>query len=187
MEEKMMKTYRKAMWITASIFLSLIVACVTINIYFPAEKVESVAGDIVDEIRGQTSGGDESLLRRNRGLGLGASLMAFVSPRVWAEEPLTVSNPTIRGLKDRMKARYSQMRPFYEKGRLKEGNDGYVSLSNTSGLGLKDKRDLNALVSAENNDRRQLYLEVARALKIDPSQVSRVAEIFAKEWQKPVR
>ncbi|UCH19598.1 MAG: hypothetical protein JSU83_13535 [Deltaproteobacteria bacterium] len=30
----------------------LIFACVTINIYFPAEKVESVAGEIVEDIRG---------------------------------------------------------------------------------------------------------------------------------------
>jgi hypothetical protein len=183
----MMNTYRKALWMTASIFLSLIVACVTINIYFPAEKVESVAGEIVDEIRGQKTEGKEGLLRKDGGSSFRETLVAVVCPCTWAEEPLTVSNPTIRGLKDRMKARYGQMRPFYEKGMLKEGNDGYVSLSNAAGLGLKEKRDLNSLVSAENNDRRQLYLEVAKALKIDPSQVNRVAEIFAKEWQKPAR
>ena len=28
------------------------------------------------------------------------------------------------------------------------------------------------------------YAEVAKALKIDDSQISKVAEIFAKEWQK---
>jgi uncharacterized protein len=181
-----MNTCRKALWMTASIVLSLIVACVTINIYFPAEKVESVAGEIVDEIRGQTPGGKESLFRDGRGLFLAEPLATFVCPPAWADE-LTVSNPTIRGLKDRMKARYAQMRPFYGKGMLKEGNDGYVSLGNTDGLGLKEKRDLNSLVSAENNDRKQLYSEVAKALKIDPSQANRVAEIFAKEWQKPVQ
>jgi hypothetical protein len=183
----MMKIYRKALWMTTAILLSLIVACVTINIYFPAEKVESVAGEIVDEIRGKTSAGKESLFRKGRDLHLGETLMAFVCTRSWADEALTVSNPTIRGLKERMKARYAQMRPYYAKGMLKEGNDGYVSLGNAAGLGLKEKRDLNNLVSAENNDRRQLYLEVAKALKIDPSQLNRVAEIFAKEWQKPAR
>jgi len=181
-----MKTYRKALWMTASLFLSLIVACVTINIYFPAEKVESVAGEIVDEIRGQTPGGKESL-KKDRGFLQGATLLAGLCPRAWAEEPLTVSNPTIRGLKDRMKARYAQMRPFYANGMLKEENNGFVSIGNASALGLKEKRDLNSLVSAENSDRQQLYTEVAKALKIDPSQVNRVAEIFAKEWQKPVR
>ena len=56
-----------------------------------------------------------------------------------------------------------------------------------AGLGLKEKRDLKSLVSAENGDRKKLYGEIAKALKIDSSQVNRVAEIFAKEWQKPVR
>jgi len=182
-----MKTYRKTLWMTASIFLSLIVACVTINIYFPAEKVESVAGEIVDEIRGQTPGKNESLLNKEREFHLRETLMAFVCTRVWADEALTVSNPTIRSLKQSMKARYAKMRPYYAKGMLKEENSGYVSLENPAGLGLKEKRDLNSLVSAENKDRQQLYLEIAKALKIDPSQVNRIAEIFAKEWQKPVR
>ena len=181
-----MKTYQKTLWMTALVFLSLIVACVTINIYFPAEKVESVAGEIVDEIRGLPPSGKQGLLNKD-GSPFRKTLMAFVCPCAWADEPLTVSNPTIRGLKDRMKARYAQMRPYYEKGMLKEQNDGYVSLGNAAGLGLKEKRDLNNLVSAENNDRRQLYLEVAKALKIDPSQVNRIGAIFAKEWQKPVR
>ncbi len=181
-----MNTCRKALWITTSVFLSLIVACVTINIYFPAEKVESVAGEIVDEIRGQGPEGKGSFFWKGKGLHLGDTLMALVCSPAWADE-LTVSNPTIRSLKAQMKARYAQMKPFYEKGMLKDGNDGYVSLANAEGLGLREKRDLNNLVSAENNDRRQLYLEVAKALKIDPSQVNRVAEIFAREWQKPVR
>jgi len=102
----------------------------------------------------------------------------------WAQDVKEVSNPTIRALKERMKVRYEQLKPFYQKKLLSEGNDGYVSVANTQGLDLKEKRDLNSLVSAENNDRKQLYSEIALALKIDPSQVNRIAEIFAKEWQK---
>ena len=79
------------------------------------------------------------------------------------------------------------MRPFYQKGGLKEGDDGYVSLGSTQGLGLKEKRDLKNLVDAENLDRKTLYGEVAKALKIDPGQYGKIAAIFAKEWQKPVR
>ncbi len=80
--------------------------------------------------------------------------------------------------------RYAQLKPYYQKGMLKEKNDGYVSVGSTKGLGLKQKRDLNNLVSAENKDREALYGEVAKALKIDPGQINKVAEIFAKEWQK---
>ena len=167
-------------------FSLMIFACVTINIYFPAEQVESVAGEIVDEIRGQQPGDGKSLDNEKSNL-FDKTLFAFVAPVALAAEPLTVSNPGIRMLKQQMKTRYTQMRPFYQKGVLREDNNGYVSLAGTAGLGLKEKRNLTSLVAAENGDRRKLYGEIAKAMKIDPSQVGRIGEIFAKEWQKPVR
>jgi len=175
-----MKIFRRPVWMTLMFFSLMIFACVTINIYFPAEQVESVAGEIVDEIRGQKPGDIKSNL-------LNRTFFAFLVPVAVAAEPLTVSNPGIRMLKQRMKARYAQMRPFYQKGVLKENNNGYVSLAGTAGLGLKEKRNLTSLVAVENSDRRKLYGEIAKAMKIDPSQVDRIGEIFAKEWQKPVR
>jgi uncharacterized protein YdbL (DUF1318 family) len=159
-------------------------ACVTVNIYFPAEKVESVAGDIVKDIRSQDK---EPPAKKDKTSLLKTWLSCLEVNSAWAQDAVTVSNPTIRALKERMKANYQQMKPYYAKGAVVENNSGYVSLANTQGLGLAEKRELNALVSAENSMRKQLYEEVAKALKIDPSQVNRVAEIFAKEWQKPAR
>ena len=159
-------------------------ACVTINIYFPAEKVESVAGEIVNDIRG---GDKEKPLPKDKTSFWRNLLSGLEGNLAWAEEATTVSNPTIRALKERMKANYQHMKPFYAKGAVVEKNSGYVSLGNTQALDIKEKRDLNALVTAENSMRKQLYEEVARALKIDTSQVGRVGEIFAKEWQKGVR
>ena len=161
-------------------------ACVTINIYFPAEKVESVAGEIVDDIRGKKpdqKGGQS----KNDGAFLPEIRIVLSLSSAWAEDVITVSNPTIRALKEKMKARFQALKPYYEKGALNEGGNGYLSVADTGGLNLKEKRDLNGLVDAENSDRRTLYSEVAKALKIDPSQVNRIAGIFAKEWQKPVR
>jgi hypothetical protein len=110
--------------------------------------------------------------------------LALTCSVAWAEEATTVSNPTIRALKEQMKTRYSQLKPYYQQGRLVEGDDGYLSQGNTEGLSLKEKRDLNGFVDAENKDRKTLYNEVAEALEIDSSQVNRIAEIFAREWQK---
>ena len=163
-------------------------ACVTINIYFPAEKVESIAGEIVKDIRGPEKAKEkdrDSNHRQNHFLkGIKG---AFLPSLCWAEDITTVSNPTIRGLKEAMKARFPRMKPYYPKGILTEGDDGYVALGKTGGLGLKEKRDLNNLVMAENRDRKTLYKEVAKALKIDVNQTKRVAEIFAGEWQKSVK
>jgi uncharacterized protein YdbL (DUF1318 family) len=175
---------RKPLWVVIPCFLLVFFACVTINIYFPAEKVESVAGEIVDEIRGQ-GGGEEKSPAEQKGSFLRKIRLAFAPAVAMAQEAVEVSNPTIRALKEQMKGRYAQMKPYYQKGMLKEGGDGYVSLGAT-GVGLKEKRDLNALVAAENKDRKRLYEEVAKALNIDPGQINKIEAIFAKEWQRSV-
>jgi uncharacterized protein len=163
----------------------LLGACVTINIYFPAEKVESVAGEIVQDIRGvrpekePETAPDKKSSSRARSV-----LLASLVGAAWADDVTTVSNPAIRTLKQRMKERYPQMKPHFQSGVLAEGADGFVTAANPGALGLKERRDLTGLVEAENKDRRALYQEVAKALNIDPSQTGQVAAIFAKEWQK---
>jgi uncharacterized protein YdbL (DUF1318 family) len=181
-----MKMFQKPVW-TAMVFAMItLFACVTINIYFPAEKVESVAGEIVDDIRGKKP--DQKVGQsKNDGAFLPEIRIVLSLSSAWAEDVITVSNPTIRALKEKMKARFQALKPYYQKGALNEGGDGYLSVSDTGGLNLKEKRDLNGLVDAENSNRKTLYSEVAKALKIDPGQIDRIAGIFAKEWQKPVR
>jgi uncharacterized protein len=178
-----MKRNGRPFYVLLSAFLVFVFACVTVNIYFPADEVKSVAGDIVKDVRGNK----EAPSKDGKTSQLGTTLLAFLGSNAWAEEATAVSNPTIRALKAQLKANYQRMKPYYQKGMVKEGNDGYVSATNTGGLNLKDKRDLNSLVEAENQYRKQLYAEVARALKIDPSQINKIAEIFAKDWQKSVR
>ncbi|MBU2499587.1 MAG: YdbL family protein [Proteobacteria bacterium] len=179
-----MKKILRPIWLAMLGAMILTFACVTINIYFPAEKVESVAGEIVNDIRG---GNQDKPPKSDKTSFIGKTLLALLPSPAWAQDATTVSNPTIRALKERLKNNYMQMKPYYDKGMVKEGDDGYVSLGNTGGLGLKEVRDLKALADAENQYRRQLYEEVAKALKIDLSQINKVAEIFAKEWQKSVR
>ena len=172
----------------AGIFgLLSIFACVTINIYFPAEEVKSVAGEIVNDIRGQDQNKGAPPSSEDKSSQFRKKLVAFFLSQAWAQDATKVSNPTIRSLKEKMKSRYPALKPYYQNGVLKEGSDGYVAVTNAGSLGLKDKRDLNALVDAENGDRRSLYQEVAKAMKIDPSQVNKIAEIFATEWQKSVK
>ncbi len=179
-----MKGYRKFLFPGLLVLLLVTFACVTINIYFPAEEVRSVAGEIVTEIRGKKTGEEEPGGEGAKNSFLMRTLRALGPSLAWAQDVTQVSNPTIRALKAKMKARFTRMKPFYGKGMLVEGDSGYLALGNVKGQGLKVIRDLKNLVAAENSDRAALYAEVAKALKIDASQVDRVARIFAKEWQK---
>jgi uncharacterized protein YdbL (DUF1318 family) len=181
-----MKVFQKPVWMAMMFVMITLFACVTINIYFPADKVESVAGDIVKDIRGKKpeQKGNQSY---NDGSFWPKIRIDLPLSSAWAGDVTTVSNPTIRALKEKMKTRFQALKPYYQKGALKEQGSGYLSVANTSGLNLKEKRDLKGLVDAENRDRKTLYSEVAKALKIDQGQINRIAGIFAKEWQKPVR
>ena len=184
-----MKRNVKSFWIVLFSMLLFAFACVTINIYFPAEKVESVADEIVRDVRGQKESDKkkEAPPKNDKNSYWMKTLLAFAPEAAWAQEVTTVSNPAIRTLKDRLRSNFEQMKPYYQKGMVIEGSNGYVSLGNIDSLGLTEKRDIKSLAATENQYRRQLYEEVAKALKIDLSQINRVAEIFAKEWQKPVR
>ena len=101
-----MKFYRKTLLIAASLLSVLIFACVTINIYFPAEKVESVAGEIVNEIR-ESGGEQEKSIKKEKTSFLQQIILAFSCPLVFADEVTSVANPTIRALKEKMKDKYS--------------------------------------------------------------------------------
>ena len=145
----------KFLWMIVPCIIFAVFACVTINIYFPAEKVESVAGEIVSEIRNQESANEEESKEnqkdpqdeqnpqgkndsKHEGNTLTLEkLLSALYCSAWAEEVTTVSNPTIRALKASMKKRYAQMKPYYRKGILIEGSNGYVSKGNTTALGLK--------------------------------------------------
>lgn len=181
-----MKKYGKLFRTAVFISILSIFACVTINIYFPAEKVESVAGEIVEDIRGPKSENNEgsNKNKNEQSSFIEYNFWAMFVSVAWAEEITTVSNPTIRTLKTRMKDRFGLLKPYFQKGILLESSNGYVSIKDAGGLELKERRNLNNLVDAENKDRTSLYREVAKALDIDESQIDKIATIFAKEWQK---
>jgi uncharacterized protein YdbL (DUF1318 family) len=177
-----MKKKLKVLWLGLAMIL-VVFACVTINIYFPVKAVESAAKDIVGDVTGKTppKNPDES---RNI---LQPVIQIFTCSDAWAQDATTVSNPTIRAIKDRLKGLYAQLSPYLKKGLAQEGDDGYVAMGDAPGLGLKEKRDLRNLVDATNQNRANLYQEVAKALKIDPSQVGRVGETFAREWKNALQ
>ena len=182
-----MNGLRKYLWSTVLCVMLYAFACVTANIYFPAEQVESIAGEIVNDIRGQEGLDEQTSLRNTNPSFLRRAVLLLSPSKACAQEVTKVSNPKIRALKEIMKARYSQLKPYYQKNKLQEGDDGYLSIVDSGEMGLKEIRDLKALVGAENKDRKTLYAEVAKALVIDSSQINKVAEIFAQEWQKPIR
>jgi uncharacterized protein YdbL (DUF1318 family) len=110
--------------------------------------------------------------------------LAFLASEAWAQDAATVNNARIRAIKDSLKQRDPQLRPYFDGGNIGEGKDGRLIIRNMDGLNLKQQNVVKSLVASINKERGELYAEVAKALKVDPSQLDRVAREFAQVWQQ---
>jgi len=160
-----------------------VAACVTVNVYFPAAKVEKTAERIVSDIYGQEEPVKEKAKEGKPTSWLG-NFLAFLGPReAHAQDATTVSNASIRGLKAKIAQNHQQLLPFYAKGNVGIKPDGYLALKSAKGLPMAQVAALKRLIAADNGARTQLYKEVAAALNLGGNQVPKVAAIFAKHWR----
>ena len=157
-------------------FVLFVIACVTINIYFPEAAVQKAAEEIVEEVRKSEEEAKKKLAKESH-----HSSFVFV-PTAFAQQEEQVSTPKIRALKQSLKEKEPLLQPFFAKEKIGEANDGYIQILNEDGLPLKDKAELRRLVKDVNSDRESLYTEVARALNIDEGQIPRIQKIFAQSW-----
>ena len=164
--------------------LTLILACITVNIYFPEATVKKAADEIVDEIRKKDAKDKTAPEAIKEEVGMSRHAGFTLVPGAFAQEATNVSNPAIRALKEAMKRRFPDLKPLFDAGNIGENNNGLVEVRDEGGLNLKDKAALRGLVKDENSDRMKLYAEVAKALSIDAGQVGRVQKIFAQSWNK---
>lgn len=162
---------RYALGTAAAVGLVFILACITVNIYFPEATVKQAAAEIVDEIR-KTEGEKKD-----------PAPFSLV-PAAYAQEATNVSTPAIRALKESMKARFAALKPYFDAGNIGESNKGLLEVRDEAGLALQAKGALRNLVKDENGDRTKLYAEVAKALAIDANQIEKIQKIFAEEWAK---
>jgi uncharacterized protein len=174
-------------WFRMGLFAMILagLSCVTVNIYFPAKEVEQAADQIVREIRApevQQPAQPED--KPDQGFWPNAIKVALFASEAWAQDATTVNNARIRALKDSLKQRDPQLRPYFDAGNIGEGKAGSLIVRNMDGLNLKQQNVLKSLVASTNKEREELYAEVGKALKVDPSQLGRVAQEFAQMWQQ---
>jgi uncharacterized protein YdbL (DUF1318 family) len=169
---------RYALGTVAAAGLTFVLACITINIYFPEATVRKAAEEIVDEIRKI----DEEKKAPDALTACPEATPFSLVPAAYAQEATSVSTPAIRALKEAMKKRFALLKPYFDGGNIGETNRGVIAVRNEAGLNLQNKATLRKLVKVENDDRTDLYAEVAKALDINNSQIERIQKIFAESW-----
>ena len=173
--------------------LLLLAACVTINIYFPAAEAREAAEKIVDDVLGKDAkqpatpapapGKDDQSMNLHRlQQGYAMSLLDILIPPAEAAAPnFDADTPLVRKLQAAMKQRNAQLMPFYASGAIGFTQDALLDIHDLSAVPLKQRGQLKNLIAAENNDRNQLYKEIARA-NGHPEWEKDIRATFAKTW-----
>ena len=158
-----------------------LVGCITVNIYFPAPEVRRAAEQIVEETWGEHSGGPAATPSGQTGETSWLDLM--MPARAHAQDvDINVSTAAIRALKEAMKARAEQLKPYLDRGQVGIGADGMLVVRSLDGVALRDQATVRRLVEAENADRRTLYAEIAKANDFGKERIADIQRIFAETW-----
>jgi uncharacterized protein YdbL (DUF1318 family) len=176
----------------------VVVACITINVYFPEAAIKDLSEQIEEEVQQQagedaaTAGDGEATPTPSPEARLQVDplqwLLSLGASTAWAEEEEPdevpapeISNPAIRKLIDSRAARLKTLVSLKARGVIGENNRGMVEIRTLEPLeSLKERAEVQRLVKAENADREQLYREIAAAENVDPSQLERIGQTYAE-------
>lgn len=169
-------------WPLAGALVLLMAGCITVNIYFPAPEVRRAAEQIVEETWGDASGAAATPTTPE------ASGSSWISPFLpsaayaQTDVDINVSTAAIRTLKQQMKTRSDQLKPYLDQGRLGIDKEGMLAVRSLDGVPLRDQATVRRLVEAENHDRETLYQEIAKANNFGADRVPDIRKIFAETW-----
>jgi len=176
----------------------LFAACVTINVYFPAAAADKAADQFINDVTGaakSSSGGStpppqSNYVPSNQG-GEPDVLVAAIANVLYAlvpaanaqsaEAALNVSSPAVTRIKQSMAARFPELEKFFASGAVGLTKDGLVEVRDINAVALPDRATVKRLVTEDNNDRAQLYTEIARASN-HPEWEADIKKSFANRW-----
>ncbi len=182
----------KALHIPMSLFLLLFVtACVTINVYFPAEAAVKAADRIILDVYGNVPEQQEQTEQPAEptsflvpsslpGRAVTIALDWLIAP-AHAAADLSVNTPAIRQLTASMEARIRQLASHYASGAVGMTSDGEIALRDQKLVPLRERNNVKNLVALENRDRGALYAEMARA-NGHPEWEGEIRATFARRW-----
>ncbi len=176
----------------ASLFFA---ACVTINVYFPAAAAEKAADQVIENVTGGTNdSGSATPKQPPQGyvpayekpnvlvVAIGQVLNALVpAANAQANANLDVSTPASTAIQASMKARFDELRKYFESGAIGFTNTGLLEVRDASAVPLPERATVKRLVAEDNKDRDALYAEIARA-NDHPEWEADIRKTFARRW-----
>ena len=168
-------------------------ACVTINVYFPEAAAEQAADRIIEDVWGETAAPDAQSQRNDDSqsaivssartvlLAAAGNVLDFLVPAAHAQADINISTPAIRQITSSMEARHAQLRKYYDSGAIGLTEDGLIEVRDQNAIPLPERNTVRQLVAQENQDRNNLYREIATA-NGHPEWENDIRKTFAERW-----
>lgn len=147
---------------------------VTVNVYFPQEKIDSAAGSIEDLVRVEKGGKPTTPPPTKKDDKQGW----FLTPApAEAQIPdLKIRTPEVMASIESRRARFPQIQQWKGKGCIGENTQGLVEPRPGQGCGP----EVGALIDAENRDRMTLYRTLLEQNSMPASELAKIQAGFAK-------
>ena len=172
-----------------------LVACVTVNVYFPESAAERAADIFIKDVYGNDASDQGGSPAPNDGEPQGAldfnasHLFALwlwagdiLVPSATAQQPdINISSPAISALQNAMEQRHRKLKPHYNSGAVGMSGTGLILLRDPKLVALQQRNQIKKLVVDENADRNRLYGEVAKA-NGHPEWEKDIRQTFAERW-----
>ncbi|PZN33044.1 MAG: DUF1318 domain-containing protein [Proteobacteria bacterium] len=178
-------------------------ACVTINVYFPAAAAEKAADRVIDDIFGPDASPRDTRSRVEEPsarsepersaaavfaepatrvlLAAASGVLDLLVPPAQAQADLRISTPAVTQLRQSLRARHQQLKPYYESGAVGFARDGSIQVRDQNLIPLAERNAVRKLVADDNADRAALYREIANA-NGRPDWEADIRATFAQRW-----
>ena len=152
--------------------LLVLLACVTVNIYFPEAAAEQalrgVARDILDK-ETAPGAGESKATEPQSGLSRPGSYLVMMlemlipSAQAQAQPDINVQTPAALKFRQSLKARHDKLEPYYKSGAIGLSSNAAPITRDLSKVPLPERVALKKLLSDDGQDRAALFSEIARA------------------------
>ena len=166
-----------------------VVACVTINVYFPEAAAVQAADRIIDKVRGEDTDNNTSYVPEENSrdvpvlVVLARGVASFLISDANAQGGVDFDKPSAekQALENALASRFGSLRPYLDSGAIGLTDAGLLEFRDRNLVPLKDRNSVVQLVAAQNNDWNALYAEIAK-LNGHPEWQDSIRSTFAERW-----
>lgn len=165
-------------------------ACVTINIYFPAEAAQEEIHQYIEKIYGdepavpsaQPKSPQSALSLPDLAQRSVLFMLQAVVPPAYAGADFSMDFPTVRRIQESQIQRAPSLRPYLDSGAIGFSNGALLAEKDMRAVPREERNTLKKLVADENRDSNALYREIARA-NGQPNWETKIRAAFEKEMR----